>query len=337
MQAARFFESSGENKVKCFLCPHQCLIADGKRGICGVRENQNGALVSLVYGKLTAANVDPIEKKPLFHFLPGSSSYSIATMGCNLRCDFCQNYGISQAPRETGTIEGARVSPQMIVASALESGCRSISYTYTEPTIYYEYAFDTAEIATSRGLMNVFVSNGFISEEPLRTIAPYLHAANIDLKSLRDEYYRKICGGRLEPVLQALKLYRELKIWLEITTLIIPGLNDSQQELGEIAAFIRQELGAEVPWHVSAFYPTYKMVDRPPTPRETLVKAKQIGLNSGLKYVYCGNLDIPGGEDTNCPRCGFNLIARSGFQVENNQIKNGVCINCGEKIAGVWK
>lgn len=286
MKEALFYQKLDGNKVRCELCPHLCLIANGRRGICGVRENQGGILYSLVYGRIAAAHVDPIEKKPLYHFLPGSTSYSIATVGCNFRCDFCQNFGISQA-RE---IEGEAVEPGDIVREALSLGCQSVSYTYTEPTIYFEFAYDTAKLAREKGLKNVFVTNGFITEPPLRMIAPYLDAANVDLKSFRDEYYHKYCGGKLEPVLKALKLYKELNIWLEVTTLVIPGLNDSETELMDIANFIKNELGEGVPWHVSAFYPIYKMTDRPPTPAETIYKARDIGLKAGLKYVYTGNL-----------------------------------------------
>jgi len=336
MKEALFYHKLGDNKVKCDLCPHFCSISEHNRGICGVRENQAGTLYSLVYGKIVAASIDPIEKKPLFHFLPGSRSYSISTVGCNFRCDFCQNYGISQSPRERQLIEGEEVTPEAIVASAVNNQCASISYTYTEPTIYFEFAYDTARLVKEKGLKNIFVTNGFIAEPPLRMIAPYLDAANVDLKSFRDEYYHKICGGKLEPVLAALKLYKKLKIWIEVTTLIIPGLNDSKQELKDIADFIKKELGAEVPWHVSAFYPTYKMTDRPPTPPETLLKAREIGLKAGLKYVYGGNLNIPGSEDTICPKCKKDLIVRSGFEVIRNQIKEGKCSHCGERIDGIW-
>jgi len=310
------------------------LIAEGKRGICGVRENQGGKLYSLVYGKVISSAVDPIEKKPLFHFLPGSRSYSIATVGCNLRCDFCQNWQISQVGK--GLVAGEETSPEEIVAAALDSKCQSISYTYTEPTIYFEFAYDCAKLARAKGLKNIFVTNGFTTAAPIEMIAPYLDAANVDLKSFRDDYYRKYCGARLEPVLAAIKLYRKLNIWLELTTLIIPGLNDSDQELNEIAEWIKKELGAAVPWHVSAFRPTYKMLDRPPTPAETLVRAREIGLKAGLKYVYAGNLPLPGAEDTLCGNCKKAIISRSYFSVTKNNVKNRKCGFCGEKVSGVF-
>jgi len=323
-------------RVKCELCPHSCLINDGKRGICGVRENKGGTLYSLVYGKIISSAVDPIEKKPLFHFLPGSNSYSIATVGCNLRCDFCQNYAISQMPREELTILGDDQTPEEIVKAALKNNCQSISYTYTEPTIYFEFAYDCAKLAKAKGLKNVFVTNGFTSALPIEMIAPYLDAANVDLKSFSEDYYRKYCGGRLEPILATIKLYRKHNIWLELTTLIIPGLNDSDRELNDIAGWIKKELGDDVPWHVSAFRPTYKMLDRPSTPAETLIKAREIGLAAGLKYVYSGNVPISGAEDTICSNCQKTVISRSIFSVEKNNVKDGKCGFCGNKIAGVF-
>jgi pyruvate formate lyase activating enzyme len=336
MKEALFYQKLEARKVKCELCPHYCIIADGKVGLCGVRKNEGGILYTLVYGKIAAAAVDPIEKKPLFHFLPGTSSYSIATVGCNFRCDFCQNYGISQVPRGQRVIEGEETAPAAVVAAALENKCRSISYTYTEPTIYFEYAYDCARLAQAKGLKNVFVTNGFMNAPVVKMLQPYLHAANVDLKSFRDEYYRKICGGRLAPVLDTLKLMRKLAIWIEITTLVIPGLNDSKEELTAIAGFIKEELGRDVPWHVSGFYPTYKMLDRPGTSAETLVAAREIGLKVGLKYVYSGNLSLPGREDTYCGRCQKPLVTRSGFSVLASALKEGKCSYCGEEVSGVW-
>jgi len=323
-------------RVKCELCPHNCLIADGKRGICGVRENRAGTLYSLVYGQVASAAVDPIEKKPLFHFLPGSASYSIATVGCNFSCAFCQNWQISMMPRDEKQVLGEETAPEQVVKAALDSNCRSISYTYTEPTIYFEFAYDCAVQARQNGLKNIFVTNGFMNPPVVEKIAPYLDAANIDLKSFRDEYYRKICGGQLTPVLNTIKQMKKMGIWIELTTLIIPGLNDSVEELTDIANFIKNEVGADVPWHVSAFRPTYKMLDRPATPAKTLQKAREIGFRSGLRYVYAGNLPIPGAEDTICPKCKKALIARAGFSVMGDKVEGGKCFNCGGKIAGVW-
>lgn len=336
MHGALFYKRIEAEKVRCELCAHNCLIADGRRGICGVRENQKGVLYSLVYGKLAAASIDPIEKKPLFHFLPGSTSYSISTVGCNFHCAFCQNFGLSQSPREKYIIEGEDVEPQAVVEAALSSGCKSISYTYTEPTIYFEYAQDIAECAKAKGLKNVFVSNGFMNPPVASAAARFLAADNVDLKSFRDEYYRKICGGRLQPVLDTLKLLKKLGVWVEVTTLVIPGLNDSKEELTDIAGFIKNEMSDDTPWHVSGFYPTYKMTDRPPTPPQSLIKAREIGLAVGLKYVYAGNAPIPDGENTHCSNCKKTLVERYGFTIKNNVIKEGRCPDCSTPVSGVW-
>ena len=335
MKEALFYERAAEGKVRCRLCPHRCLIKEGKTGTCGVRKNIDGTLFSLVYRRAISAHLDPIEKKPLFHFLPGSLSFSIATVGCNFRCRHCQNADISQMPRDRHVLQGHDLPPEEVVRMARKGSCRSISYTYTEPTIYFEYAFDTAVIASAQGLRNVFVTNGYISAEALRHIAPHLHAANVDLKSFRDSFYKEICGARLGPVLDSLRLYRELGIWLEVTTLVIPGENDSDEELGQIAAFIAGELGKDVPWHVSAFHPTYRLVDRPRTPAATLRRAIAIGRAAGLRYVYEGN--IPGeGEDTSCPSCARTVISRHGFTVRKNSLNQGRCPFCGEAVAGIW-
>src|SRR5574342_1046958 len=284
MKQAMFQEAREGKKVQCSLCSHRCLISPGKRGICAVRENRDGTLYSLVYDKVIAQNIDPIEKKPLFHFQPGSLSYSIATPGCNFRCKHCQNADISQLPRDHGgVIVGEEVKPSAIVAAALKTRCTSISYTYTEPTIYFELAYDTARLAVEAGLKNVFVTNGYITPEALKEIRPYLHAANIDLKGFHEEFYRSICGAKLQPVLDAIRFYREYGIWIEITTLIIPGHNDSDEELKDIARFIRS-VGEDIPWHVTRFHPTYKLTDQPRTPITTLKHAQQIGFEAGLRY-----------------------------------------------------
>jgi pyruvate formate lyase activating enzyme len=335
MKQAMFQEAREGKKVQCSLCSHRCLISPGKRGICAVRENRDGILYTLVYDKVIARHIDPIEKKPLFHFLPGSLSYSIATPGCNFRCQHCQNADISQLPRDhSGTLSGEGVSPALLVDAALKNGCGSISYTYTEPTIYFELAYDTARLAAEAGLKNVFVSNGYITPEALREIKPYLHAANIDLKGYNDDFYKKVCGARLQPVLDSIRLYRELGIWIEITTLVIPGHNDSDKELKGIAQFIKS-VGEDIPWHVSRFHPTYKLIDQPVTPLETLKRARTIGFEAGLRYVYEGN--IPGeGEDTVCWSCKKTLVKRIGFSVLENMIKDNTCGFCGVAIAGVW-
>ena len=300
-----------------------------------MRENKDGTLYTLVYDNVIARNIDPIEKKPLFHFLPGSLSFSIATPGCNFRCKHCQNADISQLPRDhDGIVAGEPIAPSAIVEAAENHRCASISYTYTEPTIYFELAYDTARLAAEAGLKNIFVTNGYITSEALRSIQPYLHAANIDLKGFTDKFYREICGARLQPVLDSIKLYWELGIWIEITTLVIPGHNDSDAELKDIAAFIKS-VSPDIPWHVSRFHPTYKLVDQPITPIKALSRAREIGLEAGLRYVYEGN--VPGqGEHTTCWSCKQELVKRFGFSVQKNMIKDGTCGSCGAKIAGIW-
>ena len=336
LKEAMFYEKLEDELVNCDLCSHRCRkIADSKKGICGVRENRDGKLYSLVYGKAVARSIDPIEKKPLFNFLPGSRSYSIATVGCNFRCDNCQNYDISQMPKERGIIVGHDVSPKEIVSVAKVNNCESIAYTYTEPTIFFEYAYDTAKMAKKEGIKNVFVTNGYITSEALKKISPYLDAANIDLKSFKDNFYRKRCGARLKPVLDSIRLYKSLGIWIEITTLIIPTLNDSEEELRKIAEFI-SEVGEDTPWHISQFYPTYKLITLPRTPVATLRKASKIGLEAGLKYVYEGNVPGENGENTYCPNCEKLLIHRFGYQIRENKIKNSTCTFCGAKIDGLY-
>lgn len=334
MKEALFYQKAGDSRVRCELCRFRCLISDNARGICAVRENQGGTLYSLVYGKLCAEHVDPIEKKPLFHVLPGSKSFSIATVGCNFRCHHCQNYTISQVSR-SGKIPGVEKSPAAVVDLALANGCHSISYTYTEPTMFFEYAYDIAQLAKEAGLANVFVTNGYISKEPLAMIAPYMTAANIDLKGFSEDFYHEIIHAKLSEVLDSIIEYRKHGIWIEITTLIIPGLNDSDADLKGIASFIADNLGKETPWHVSQFYPTYKLTDLPRTPVETLRRARDIGLAAGLSYVYEGNIPGKGGENTNCPSCSTLLIKRTGYMIMSNRIDNGCCPDCGAKIAGI--
>jgi pyruvate formate lyase activating enzyme len=334
MKEAMFYERESGGQVRCGLCRFRCLIRDGARGICAVRENRGGTLYSLVYGRLCAEHVDPIEKKPLFHVMPGSRSYSIATAGCNFHCRHCQNYTISQVDRNA-PILGTMQTPQEIVKRAMDNECRSISYTYTEPTIFYEFAYDTARLAREAGLKNVFVTNGYISREALATIAPFLDAANIDLKGFSEGFYRDVVHARLSEVLDSIIEYRNQGIWLEITTLIIPGLNDSDAELQGIASFIVANLGIDTPWHVSQFYPTYKLIDHPRTPAATLCRARDIGRAAGLRYVYEGNLPGKGGENTCCPSCSRVLIKRYGYIIETDRISNGACPDCGAAIAGI--
>jgi pyruvate formate lyase activating enzyme len=332
---ALLYEKEAGDRARCGLCAHRCRIAPGGRGLCGVRENREGVLYSLVYGAVLAENVDPIEKKPLFHLLPGSRSFSIATAGCNFCCSFCQNHEISQMPREKGRIVGHERTPAQIVELALTTGSKSISYTYTEPTIYFEFAFDTAGLARERGLKNIFVTNGYMTSEALEMIAPRLDAANVDLKSFRDDFYKEQCGARLQPVLDSLTKMKALGIWVEVTTLLIPGLNDGDEELRELAAFI-VSLGAETPWHISRFHPQYQMTQTQPTPASSIHLAEEIGRSSGLKYVYSGNIPGDPGENTHCAACGRLLIGRRGFYIERLDLNGSVCPGCGTTLDGIF-
>lgn len=337
MKKALLYETRENQKVVCNLCAHRCVIYPGLIGICGVRENRGGTLYTRVYDRIVSANVDPIEKKPLFHFLPGTRSFSIATAGCNFHCRFCQNWEISQMPKDRkGSIPGRKTTPGTIVREALTSGCSSIAYTYTEPTVFFELAYDTAKLASSRGLKNVFVTNGYMTAEALEMIRPYLDAANVDLKGFDDRRHRRICGAKLGPVLETIRLMKELGIWIEVTTLVIPGHNDSDEELRRIASFLLS-LGEQIPWHLSAFFPAYRMMDGKPTGWDSLERAWRMGKETGLRHVYCGN--IPGNphENTECYRCGKTLIERWGFRVGRNVIKNGHCPFCEAVIAGVWR
>ncbi len=334
MKEAMFYTQEGGGQVRCGLCRFHCLIGDGNRGVCAVRENRGGTLYSLVYGRVCAEHVDPIEKKPLFHVMPGSSSYSIATVGCNFHCYHCQNYSISQVMRNA-PVGGAVLAPHEIVQRAVVNNCSSISYTYTEPTIFFEFAYDTARLASEAGLKNIFVTNGYISREALATIAPFMDAANIDLKGFSEGFYRDVVHARLSEVLDSIIEYRNQGVWIELTTLIIPGLNDSDAELRGIAEFIAADLGVDTPWHVTGFYPTYKLTDRPRTPVETLRKARQIGIAAGMRYVYEGNRPGEGGENTYCPSCSALLIKRYGFDISANKTVSGACPDCGAAIAGI--
>ncbi|NIQ37342.1 MAG: AmmeMemoRadiSam system radical SAM enzyme [Proteobacteria bacterium] len=335
MKEAKFYEKKNGRRVKCHLCFHECSIKDGGRGICGVRENRGGTLFSLVYGKSISQAVDPIEKKPLFHFLPGTEIFSIATVGCNFKCLHCQNYSISQASGDQGSeIPGETLPPERVVFLARQTGCESIAYTYTEPTIFLEYALDTAKLASLEGLKNVFVTNGYIMPEALRTVSHYLDGANIDLKSFSEDFYRKVCGARLQPVLDSIRLYKELGIWIEVTTLVIPNYNDSEEELRKIARFIAGT-DQNIPWHVTQFYPTYRIQDQPRTPLAVLERARQIGMEEGLKYVYQGNVPGAEGENTYCPGCGKLLIQRLGYTNQTYSIVGGKCPACREAVSGV--
>lgn len=338
MKEAYLYKKLAEKKVQCQNCAHYCLILPGKRGICGVRENRDGKLYSLVYGKACAVHIDPIEKKPFFHFLPGSHSLSIATVGCPFSCKNCQNWTISQGPKLTGKIEGEEISPKEIVELALKNHLPSISYTYTEPAIFSEYALDTMKIAKKEGLKNNWVTNGFWSKELLDLIFSYLDAANIDLKGFTNEFYIKYCAGRLQPVLDTLKEAKKRGIWIEVTTLVIPTLNDDVKTFKGIANFIKNKLGPETPWHVTQFSGaiSWKLQDLPDTPVESLEMAYKIGKESGLKYVYTGNVPGLPSEDTICPKCGTLAINRTGYFITRHD-KNGKCPKCDENLDLILK
>ena len=336
MHKALLYKELEDNKVHCFLCQFHCNISPGKRGVCGVRENRDGTLYTLVYDRIISRSVDPIEKKPLFNFLPGTKSYSIATVGCNFRCLHCQNFDISQMPRErNGSIIGEHATPEDIVHDAGSQGCASISYTYTEPTIFFELAYDTARLAREEGIKNVFVSNGYMTREMLDMMDGFLDGINVDLKAFTEEHYKKVCGAKLSGVLDSLKYIKKLGIWLEVTTLVIPGYNDSDESFKNIADFIKNDLGEETPWHVTAFYPTYKLLDAPRTPVSTLRRAMKIGQEAGLRYVYEGNVPGEGGENTCCYNCGELLIERFGYTITKNTIKDSACPKCGSAIDGI--
>lgn len=335
MKEALLWKPEGPS-IRCALCNHRCLIPEGKRGVCMVRENQKGKLYSLVYGKVIAANIDPVEKKPVYHFYPGHQSFSIATVGCNFRCSFCQNWDISQYPRDSGGgIIGKDYTPELVVEGALASKCQSVSYTYTEPTVSYEFTKDCGELAHKKGLKNIYVTNGFMTREMIDN-AKFIDVARIDLKSFNDEYYRKICGGRLDPVLENLKYFKKKGTWIEVVTLVVPKQNDSDKELKQIAEFISDELGPGTPWHISAFHPDYKMADGQRTPLATLERAYKIGKEAGLQYIYVGNIESKLGRDTLCPKCGETLIKRAWFDILENKLKGGKCPKCETKISGYF-
>ena len=339
MKECYLYKKINDKKVQCQTCSHRCTISPGNRGVCGVRENKDGKLYLLVYDRAISENIDPIEKKPFFHFLPGTQSLSIATVGCNFRCLNCQNWEISQYSKQPKINakqimqSGFELKPKEIIQHAIEQNCPSISYTYTEPTIFLEYALDTMKLAKKKGLKNNWVSNGFMTKETTELIAPYLDAINIDLKGFSEDFYKKVCGARLEPVLDSLKLMKKLGVWVEVTTLVIPTLSDSEKMFGQIADFTTKELGVETPWHISQFsgFISWKLQHLPETPIETLEKACQIGLDAGLKYVYSGNVPGLASENTYCPKCKTMNIERTGYLIHRLD-KKGKCYKCGENL-----
>jgi pyruvate formate lyase activating enzyme len=334
MKEAVLYQKLEKGNVQCNLCAHRCVIQPGKSGICKVRENIGGKLYTKVYGRAIAQHIDPVEKKPLYHFHPGSKAYSFATPGCNFHCRFCQNWNISQVTSKSILEMGQKITPEQIVSNAKYSGCTSIAHTYTEPAIFFEYGFDVAVKAHKEGLKNIYVSNGYMTFEMLEMIGPYLDAANIDLKAFRDETYRRIIGGRLQPILDNLKKIKEMGVWLEVTSLIIPGINDDPEEIRDMANFVAEELGTDVPWHISRFFPAWKMKEKPSTPLKTLQLAEATGFEAGLRYVYIGNVASKR-ETTRCHKCGQALIDRMEFGILKNKIQNGRCPNCGTEISGV--
>ena len=331
------YEKLNDKAVRCGICRHVCVIREGKRGICEVRENKDGRLLSLVYPKLIAKSIDPIEKKPIFHLKPGSFSYSIATVGCNFKCAFCQNSDIAQMPSDTsGMIQGRDVTPEEIVKEALKAGCESISYTYTEPTVFFELALSTARLAKEKGLFNIFVTNGYMSQKALEMVSPYLDAANVDLKAFTDEFYKTWCKAGIEPVKENIRHMLDLGILVELTTLLIPGLNDDKKELIAMAEYIAQDLGEKTPWHISRFHPCYRMTDRPSTPVSSLMSAFEAGKAAGLRYVYTGNAPGLVSENTFCHSCKALLIKRHGYQIESRLLSGGACPECKTIAHGIY-
>ncbi len=334
LRPAAFACEQADDSVRCVACAHRCLIRPGRAGICQVRGNVSGRLMTSVFGRAVSANADPIEKKPLFHFHPGSVAFSIATRGCNFHCLHCQNWTISQAERDGIEAPDFELPPAAVVRAAARAGSRSVAYTYTEPTVFIEYVLETARLAAQAGLGNVLVTNGYQTPEALDALAPQVQAANVDLKSFDDGLYRKVEGARLAPVLETLTGMKRRGMWVEITTLLIPGLNDDQAALADLARWIVAEMGLETPWHVSRFFPAYRLADLPPTPVSTIRRAVEIGREAGLAHVYSGNL-ADGDEDTRCAGCGELLIRRRGFQAEPAGLVAGRCGRCGRSLAGV--
>ncbi len=332
---ALLYEKLEHEIAHCHLCAHECRISPSNFGICGVRQNMDGTLYTLVFGEAIASHVDPVEKKPLYHFLPGTSTFSIAAMGCNFKCGFCQNWQISQISKKyTSQPIGKELLPEKVIDLALEHNCQSISYTYTEPTIFFEYAYETAQLAHQAGLSNIFVTNGYITKDALIMIRPFLNAANVDLKSFNDRVYQTSCGAHLKPVLDTIQTMHDLGIWVEVTTLVVPGISDSDEDLSGIAGFIAG-VSKDIPWHISRFHPDYQYTQAEATPLATLERAFEIGKNAGLHYVYLGNVSAD--VDTLCHNCDRPLIKRSGYTASVRLSDQGSCPDCGSKISGIWR
>lgn len=334
---AKLWEPLGEGKVRCDLCCHACVIVPGKRGLCGVRANVRGELHTLVGDNVVAVHLDPVEKKPLYHYRPGSMTYSLGTMGCNFACKFCQNASISRTPADKGQVGGTRTTPEILVDKAESLGAQSVAFTYNEPTVYFELMWETAGTAMARGLDCLMVSNGYQSKDCLAALYRRIRAANIDLKSFSEEFYRTRCKARLAPVLDNLKDMVKSGWWVEVTTLLIPRCNDSPEEVRDIARFIRQELGAHVPWHISRFHGAHQMQSWPATTAASLEKAWLTGKEEGLHYVYVGNIGLGLGSDTLCPSCGAVCVTRQGFSSRSLLKPGGACPKCGQAIEGIWE
>ncbi len=335
---AMFYEKLKDKKVLCKLCPRECRVADVERGYCGVRENRDGVYQTLVYGALCSLNIDPIEKKPLFHYLPGTTAASIATAGCNMECKFCQNWEISQFRPEQ--VPSRAITPAELVgkvkASASRYDCHTIAYTYSEPTVFYEYMHDTAALAREQGIGSVSITNGYMLEKPLRQLCEHLTGIKIDLKAFTEDFYKKMCAAKLAPVLDALQVLASTGIWMELVILILPTLNDSREEIRKMAKWVGKHLGPDVPMHFTRFHPTYRVKNLPRTPVNTVERARKIAMDAGVRYAYVGNVPWNEGENTFCHSCGKPLIQRRGFMIRKNRITDGTCPDCNTKIPGVW-
>lgn len=335
VREAMYYKKLEEGRVECEICPRACKVAIKERGYCGVRENILGSYYTLVYGRVCSMNVDPIEKKPLFHFLPGAKALSIATAGCNIECKFCQNWEISQFRPEQ--VRSAYFPPEGVVRQAKDDGIESIAFTYSEPVVFYEYMYNTAKLAREQGVKSVMISNGYIKEKPMAGLCEHLSAVKVDLKAFTERFYKDMCSGELRPVLDTLKLLRREKMWCEIVVLVIPTLNDSEEEIREMCAWVHDELGPDVPIHFTRFHPTYKIKNLPPTPVSTLARAREVAMEKGLKYAYVGNVPGHEGETTYCAHCKKPVIQRLGFRILEVAMDAGVCRYCRTAIPGVWE